>query len=63
MSDSEDFQPLRKRFKSPVKKEELEDGYVPANTKKNTSWAVNIFEEWKENRNKMFSKNSVQWMF
>ena len=63
MSDSEDFQPLRKRFKSPVKKEELEDfskGYVPANTKKNTSWAVNIFEEWKENRNKMFSDEAEQ---
>lgn len=56
-----DFQPPKKkagrsasvagsRFKAPTDNEEMatiSKGFVPPNTKKNTAWAVNVFEEWR----------------
>ena len=42
------------RFASPVLPERMEEickGFVPANTKKATTWAVRAFEQWREERN------------
>ena len=39
-----------KRFKSATDDEEIQvltNGYVPDNTKKNTAWAVKVFNEWR----------------
>ena len=54
----EDFQPLRKkpRFKAPLADDEMANvskGFVPPNTRKNTTWAVrvHVFTEWKAERN------------
>ena len=50
--DLEDFQPLRKkpRFKAPLTDDEMANvskGFVPPNTRKNTTWAMRVFIEWK----------------
>ena len=55
--DLEDFQPLRKkpRFKAPLTDDEMANvskGFVPPNTRKNTTWAMRVFIEWKAERNK-----------
>ena len=55
--DLEDFQPLRKKpkFKAPLADDEMatvSKGFVPPNTRKNTTWAVKVFSEWKAERNK-----------
>ena len=42
------------RFKRPATKEEmatLSKGFVPANTKKNTTWAYKVFWDWRAERN------------
>ena len=41
--------PKKTSFKHPVKEEkilELSKGFVPANTKKNTTWAYKVFSDW-----------------
>ena len=61
--DFKDFQPLKrkrkgtvsptKRFKASTRENEIDTitkGYVPDNTKRSTSWAVNVFKEWKAAR-------------
>ena len=55
--EMEDFQPPKKkpRFKIPVTDQQMEEinkGYVPRNTQKNTAWGLNVFLEWKAQRNK-----------
>ena len=30
----------------------LSRGFVPVNTRKNTQWSMNVFEEWQSERNK-----------
>ena len=45
-NDLDNFQPLQKRFKPPMSKEKLQElskGYVPDNTKRRNTWALNIF--------------------
>ena len=58
--DSQEFtvfkQPPKKqtRFKHPSKEEEilaLSKGFVPANTRKNTTWAYKVFLDWLAERN------------
>ena len=46
--------PAKRRFTSPVspgKMGTICKGVVPSNTKKATSWAVRVFEEWRRERN------------
>ena len=41
------------RFASPLPLEEMSsvcEGYTPANTSKNTDWAVRVFNEWRKAR-------------
>lgn len=45
----------KKRFGSPKSSSVMDSfrkGYVPSNTKKNTSWALGVFNTWREERNK-----------
>ena len=63
--DMADFQPPKKkargssmrgeaaRFKAPISEKEmavLKKGFVPANTQRNTGWAMRVFQEWKAER-------------
>ena len=44
----------KERFSETVSEEQvavLSKGFVPANTSKNTKWAVNVFEAWVQSRN------------
>ena len=44
-----------KRFAPPVSDEEVkvaQASAVPANTKKSTNWAVNVWKDWRESRSK-----------
>jgi hypothetical protein len=55
--DDFDIKPLKRvrRFKAPTSSEEmavLNKGFVNKNTSKNTQWAMKLFYEWKEERNK-----------
>jgi len=41
---------LDSRFRSPQKRETMEEickGFVPANTKKATGWAIGVFNSWR----------------
>ena len=55
--DLDDFKSPKKkklRFKDPATEKEMKEitnGYVPANTKKSTLWAFNVFQEWIGERN------------
>ena len=45
---------LDSRFRSPQKRETMEEickGFVPANTKKATGWAIGVFNSWRAERN------------
>ena len=44
---------LDSRFHSPQKEtmEEICKGFVPANTKKATGWAIGVFNSWRAERN------------
>ena len=45
---------LDSRFRSPPKRETMEEickGFVPANTKKATGWAIGVFNSWWAERN------------
>lgn len=49
------LQGSRTRFASPVspgKMQQICKGFVPANTKKATTWALRAFEQWRDERNK-----------
>ena len=61
--DVDDIKPLKrkkkntvepcKRFKPPTDKEEIDvitKGYIPENTRKSTSWALKVFNEWRYSR-------------
>ena len=56
-----DFEPPKKktnykRFKQPTDDKEMLEiskGYIPPNTQKNTSWAINVFDEWRAARSKL----------
>ena len=46
----------KSRFRAPATNKEMEvlsKGYVPANTRKNTTWAWRVFTEWRAERNKI----------
>ena len=46
----------KSRFREPATNKEIEvlsKGYVPANTRKNTTWARRVFTEWRAERNKI----------
>ena len=59
--DKENKTPSVSRFKgafslaSDTNYDEMAKGYVPKNTSKSTNWAVNNFNEWRDERNKVFS--------
>ena len=45
---------LDSRFRSPQKRETMQEickGFVPANTKKATGWAIGVFNSWRAERN------------
>ena len=47
------------RFKAPILEKEmavLSKGFTPANTQRNTAWAMRVFQEWKAERSKEASK-------
>ena len=63
--DVDDFKPLKRKrkkkntveswkcFKPPTDKEEIDvitKGYIPENTRKSTSWALKVFNEWTYSR-------------
>ena len=55
MERSKRKSPAKRRFCAPVspcKMGTICKGVVPANTKKATSWAVRVFEEWRKELNK-----------
>ena len=46
--------PINEHFSDTVSNEELEKmscGFVPANTTKNTKWAIAVFKPWLQSRN------------
>ena len=47
------------RFTEFINDDELSKGLIPKNTAKNTKWALNSFEEWKNARNKKFPEDPV----
>ena len=54
------------RFSETVSDKELEKmscGFVPANTAKNTKWAVGVFKSWLESRNKRTGETTIDANF
>ena len=48
-----------KRFASPLKEKDMKrlgEGPIPANTAKNTQWALRAFQDWRTQRNKLYPK-------
>ena len=69
--DSQEFpvfkQPLKKqaRFIHPSKEEQilaLSKGFVPVNTRKNTTWPYNVFSDWLAERNNNAKKVSKKFV-
>ena len=56
---SEDSHNKRFKFSSKEQLDKMSKGFTPANTSKATQWALNVFSEWKEARNKDFPNQPV----
>ena len=74
-ASDDDFEPphqkrgkkaTKSRFRAPATNKEMEvlsKGYVPANTRKNTTWARRVFTEWRAERNKIQTEACLMDLF